>query len=328
MHYTIKDIAKQAGVSKSTVSRYIRGERDKISPSTQKIVAKVIQELDYRPNQVAVGLARGQMPTVGVIVSDISNPFSSVFMKGIFDACEERDQSTAFAISDGSIRRERDIIKNFRSSSVDRLIIQTCGDNEKFLSKLDPRKTVIIDRPLKKVMFSTVTSDNYDSTLQAIHYLQDQRCTPVAFVTLDIKSVTTRSIRCDAYLDAVEGKQEPIVVSFDTAAEAEERLTKLFASTRRPKGIFTSNGEALKIFLKFARKHGIAIGRDVGVISFEDWDWMEFLNPAITAVRQDSYTMGYVSAKTLLEGGTPIGGKPQTQIIESKLVVRDSTSLR
>ncbi|WEV63427.1 LacI family DNA-binding transcriptional regulator [Bifidobacterium sp. ESL0732] len=328
MHYTIKDIARQAGVSKSTVSRYIRGERDKISPSTQRIVSKVIQELDYRPNQVAVGLARGQMPTVGVIVSDISNPFSSVFMKGIFDACEERGQSTAFAISDGSIKRERDIIKNFRSSSVDRLIIQTCGDNEKFLSKLDPRKTVFIDRPLKKEMFSTVTSDNYDSTLHAIHYLQDQGCTPIAFITLDIKSVTTRSIRCDAYLDAVEGQQEPIVVSFDAMDEAETRLTQLFSSSNRPKGIFTSNGEALKIFLKFARKHDIAIGRDIGVISFEDWDWMEFLNPAITAVRQDSYTMGYVSAKTLLEGGTPIGGKPETRIIQSKLVVRDSTDLR
>lgn len=327
MHYTIKDIARQAGVSKSTVSRYIRGERDKISPTTQKVVAKVIQELDYRPNQVAVGLARGQMPTVGVVVSDISNPFSSVFMKGIFDACEERGQSTAFAISDGSIKRERNIIKNFRSSSVDRLIIQTCGDNEKFLSKLDPRKTVIIDRPLKKDIFSTVTSDNYDSTLQAIRYLQKQGCEPVAFVTLDIKSVTTRSIRCDAYLDAIEGHQEPMVVSFDTLNEAEVRLTDLFASSNPPKGIFTSNGEALKIFLKFARKHRLVIGRDVGVISFEDWDWMEFLNPAITAVRQDSYTMGYVSAKTLLEGGTPLGAKPETKIIESRLVVRDSSEL-
>ncbi|MCO6558306.1 MAG: LacI family DNA-binding transcriptional regulator [Bifidobacterium sp.] len=328
MHYTIRDIARRAGVSKSTVSRYIRGERDKISPSTQEIVSKVIQELDYRPNQVAVGLARGQMPTVGVVVSDISNPFSSVFMKGIFDACAERGQSTAFAISGGSIKRERDIIKNFGSSSVDRLIIQTCGDNEKFLSGLDSQKTVIIDRPLKKDLFSTVTSDNYDSTLNAIRYLQHQQCTPIAFVTLDLKSVTTRSIRCDAYLDAVKDQQEPLVVSFDTADEADGKLLSLFVSGRRPKGVFTSNGEALKIFLKFARKHHIAIGRDVGVISFEDWDWMEFLNPAITAVRQDSYKMGYVSAKTLLEGATLVGHKPETHIIQSKLVIRDSTALR
>jgi LacI family transcriptional regulator, kdg operon repressor len=327
MHYTIKDIASRSGVSKSTVSRYIRGERDKISPATQQVVAKVIQELDYRPNQVAIGLARGQMPTVGVVVSDISNPFSSVFMKGIFDACEERGQSTAFAISDGSVKRECDNIKNFKTSSIDKLIIQTCGSNEEFLSSLDPQKTVIIDRPLKVPMFLTVTSDNYDSTLHAIRHLQERKCTPIAFVTMDVELASTRSIRRDAYLDAIEGHQEPMLVSFDSVQGAEEQLTDLFSSANPPKGIFTCNGEALKVFLKFARKHNLAIGHDVGVASFEDWDWMEFLNPAITAVRQNSYSMGYVSAKTLLEGIGTMGDEPEIKVIQSELIVRDSTAL-
>lgn len=328
MHYTIKDIASRSGVSKSTVSRYIRGERDKISPATQQVVAKVIQELDYRPNQVAIGLARGQMPTVGVVVSDISNPFSSVFMKGIFDACAEQGQSTSFAISDGSIQRECDNIKNFKTSSIDKLIIQTCGGNEDFLSDLDPKKTVIIDRPLKRPMFMTVTSDNYDSTLHAIRHLQERKCTPIAFVTMDVESASTRSIRRDAYLDAIKGYQEPMLISFDTLQGAQEQLVELFSSPNPPKGIFTCNGEALKVFLKFARKYNLAIGHDVGVVSFEDWDWMEFLNPAITAVRQNSYSMGYVSAKTLLGGIGITRDGFETKVIQSELVVRDSTALR
>lgn len=327
MSYTITDIAQHAGVSKSTVSRYIKGERNKISASTQAVIAKVIEELDYRPNQIAVGLARKRLPMVGVVVSDITNPFSSVVMKGIFDACDEREQSMSFAISNGSASRERNNIKNFMTFSIDRLIIQSCGDNDEFLDQLDPEKTVIIDRPLKKQRFHTITSDNYESTVNAIRHLQFNVCTPIALLTPDINSVTTRAIRYQGYQDAIRGKQEPIVVSFDSRLQASKKLEQLFAGDAQPKGVFTSNGEALKVFLNFAKTHHIHIGHEVGVVAFEDWDWMEFLNPPVTAVKQNSYEMGYVAAKDLLDGELRVG-TPETTIIQSELVVRDSALLR
>lgn len=328
MSYTILDIAQHAGVSKSTVSRYIKGERDKVSAKTQARIAKVIKELDYRPNQIAVGLARRQLPQIGVVMSDISNPFSSVAMKGIFDACVERGQAASFALSDGNSLREQECVKNFMSFNIDRLVIHTCGHNDDFLSTLDPEKTVVIDRSIRDNRFVTVTSDNYESTFNAIRHLQGNGCSPVVFVSPDIDGIATRALRYRGYVDALSGEQEPMLVSYSSTKNMEAKLTELFSS-RHPKGVFTVNGEASKAFLRFAKKHELRVGEDVGVVTFEDWDWTELVSPTITAVRQDSYQMGYIAASTLLDGGLSNDNAPDNvKTIRSELIVRQSSRLR
>ena len=328
MPYTILDIAQRAGVSKSTVSRYIKGERDKVSAKTQAKIAKVIKELDYRPNQIAVGLARRQLPQIGVVMSDISNPFSSVAMKSIFDACVERGQAASFALSDGNFLREQECVKNFMAFNIDRLVIHTCGHNDEFLSTLDPRKTVIIDRAIRDSRFVTVTSDNYESTFNAIRHLQSTGCEPIAFVSPDLDGIATRSLRYESYLDAIEGRQEHMLVSYSSPENMEAKLADLFA-TRHPKGVFTVNGEALKAFLRFAKKRSLRVGEDVGVVSYEDWDWTELVTPTITAVRQDSYQMGYVAASMLLDGELADDNAPDNmKTIKSELIVRQSSRLR
>ncbi|MFD0704626.1 LacI family DNA-binding transcriptional regulator [Alloscardovia venturai] len=328
MVYTIRDIAQRAGVSKSTVSRYLKDKDHKVSEKSRQAIARVVEELDYRPNRVAVGLSRQQLPMVGVVVSDITNPFSSVVIKGVFDACAELGYSMSSAISEGSASRERSNIKDLLSFNIDRLVIQTCGNNEEFLSTLNPEKTVIVDRPLRQRRFHTVTSDNYESTFNAITYLASRGCTPIAFLTRYSEYITTREIRLQAYLDAIKGIQEPLVVSFDTDRAAISQLTKLFASVDAPHGIFTSNGEALKAFLRFAKRRDLKVGTDLSVISFEDWDWMELLNPAITAVKQDSYSIGYTAAKELLEQDLSREENQGIEIIKSTLIERDSVVAR
>ncbi|MCI1218533.1 LacI family DNA-binding transcriptional regulator [Bifidobacterium crudilactis] len=323
MSYTIRDIAERAGVSKSTVSRYIKGERNKVSAKTQKVLEQVIDQLDYRPNQMAVGLARRQVPQVGVVMSDIGNPFSSVAMRGIFDACTERNHMVSFVLSNASLGRERDGIKNLLSFNIDRLIINTCGGNDSFLQELDPTKTVIIDRPLRSQKFHTVTSDNYESTYSAIQRLQSQGCGSIAFITPDINSVTTRQLRYQGYLAAIEGKQEAVLLSYSSQEDAYEQFDRLFASSSC-NGAFTVNGEALKVLLRYTRARGLSIGQDIGVISFEDWDWMALTTPTITAVKQDSYEMGYLAATDLLDGDLAAGALPKLRTICSTLIARDS----
>ncbi|MCH4160007.1 LacI family DNA-binding transcriptional regulator [Bifidobacterium sp.] len=323
MSYTIRDIAERAGVSKSTVSRYIKGERNKVSSKTQKIIEGVIKELDYRPNQMAVGLARRQAPQVGVVMSDIGNPFSSVAMRGIFDACTERNHMVSFALSNGSLGKEREGIKNLLSFNIDRLIINTCGGNDDFLDELDPAKTVVIDRPLAGRKFHTVTSDNFASTYAAIERLQSNGCESIAFITPDIDSVTTRQLRYQGYLAAVQGKQKAALVSYTSQDDAFRQLDAVFASGSC-NGAFTVNGEALKVLLRYTKSKGVRIGRDIGVVSFEDWDWMGLTSPTITAVKQDSYKMGYYAAKDLLDGDLGSQNLPNIRTICSALVERES----
>lgn len=319
--YTIIDIAKLAGVSKSTVSRYISGDRDKVSQKTQRKISKVIAELDYHPNQVAVGLAKKQFTQIGVVISDTSNPFSAIVMKGIFDACAKHNYMVSFANSNGDPERERQNIQNFLAFNIDRLIINTCGGNEDYLDSLDPAKTVIVDRPLEQNRFYTVTSDNRESSYTAVNYLLGDSTTPVAFLTPTLGNVITRQIRYQGYLDAISDRQEPLLVSYKDQRDADTQLRRLFKTHQRL-SIFTVNGEALKMLLRFVKTQHYQIGVDVAVVSFEDWDWMEFITPPITAVQQDSYGMGYLAAEHLLADNPDAS----TEVVKlhAEMVIRDS----
>lgn len=325
--YTILDIAKRAGVSKSTVSRYINGELNKVSVKNQEKIAAVIQELDYHPNQVAIGLVKKRFAQIGVVVSDISNPFSAVIMKGIFDACAALDYKVSFANSDGDPERERQNIQNFLSFNVDYLIINTCGNNEKFLAGLDPRTTVIVDRPLLIDRFYTVTSDNRESAYAAVKMLQKKNVSlPIVFLTENIDRVITRQLRYEGYLQAVAQTQPPLLISYNDSKDAERQLAAIDQKFTKF-GLFTVNGEALKVFLRFAKKQGIIIGRDVAVFSFEDWDWMELITPPISAVRQDSYGMGYRAAQHLLDGWLNENLVHRIDEMHAQIIDRQSSSL-
>lgn len=160
---TIKDIAEQAGVSGTTVSRYLNGKFNYMSEETKKRIEIVIDELGYRPSNIARTLKSNKSKLVGAVIADIENPFSNKIIKGLTDKANELGYSLMISVSNNSVEKENESIARFLDNQVDGLIINTVGENEPTLKKIQKQiPLVLIDRD--------VTSFKADEEIAAYYH--------------------------------------------------------------------------------------------------------------------------------------------------------------
>lgn len=135
---------------KTTISRYLNGKFEYMSEESRQRIADVIEELGYRPNSLARSLKSKQSFVLGVIVSDITSPFSPILLKGISDCCDRYGYRILIANSDDEPRKERDYIMNMIDQSVDGIILNTTGGNDEFLRETADMgmKFVLADRTI------------------------------------------------------------------------------------------------------------------------------------------------------------------------------------
>ena len=126
---TIADIARQANVSTTTISRYLNGKYEYMSEQSREKIARIIKETGYRPNKMARGLKMQQSRVIGFVVADIANPFSSILAKGINDACRKAGYSMTLANTDEDPALERNAIRSMLDQRVDGIVIHQCGEN-------------------------------------------------------------------------------------------------------------------------------------------------------------------------------------------------------
>ncbi len=124
---TINQVAEAAGVSKASVSRYIGGDRQLLADATARRIERAIDQLDYRPNQMARGLKRGRTRLIGMLVADILNPYSVAVMHGVETACREHGYSLVVCNTDRDDEQERHHLAALQSYNVEGLIVNTLG---------------------------------------------------------------------------------------------------------------------------------------------------------------------------------------------------------
>ena len=333
---TIADVAKRAGFSKTTISRYLNGKFEFMSAESQQRIKDIIEELNFRPNNLARSLKSSKSHLIGVLIADISNPFSSILVKGITDYCTQYGYNVVIANTDNDSEKEREYIMSMIDQRVEGLIINVTGDNNDFLCNIAENYVPIVlaDRPIFPTMFDTVKTNDYQATIDALTYLAEEGFTRVGYFTEPINNIGTRVIRRQAYREVCSlvlqtEPQEYVIDSNDECAIQD--LVQQFVSKNQGQinAIFTANGVTMINVLRAIQRLGLRIPQDVAICGFDNWPWMELIGPGITVVAQPFYDVGVECAKRMIFR-LEENSKSSPEIIElvSEFIIRGSTMLK
>lgn len=339
---TIDIVSQKANVSKTTISRYLNGKFEHMSSETKERIKNVIEELEYRPNIIAQNLKSKKTGLIGVIASDITNPFVSILIKGIIDVCIKEGYQVIAASADEKTEKEIEYIKSMVDRQVEGLIINTTGNNEEFLEYMKSKdiKMVLADRPMKHCILDTVTTDNYKMTTKTIKTLYEFGFEKVALFSNEVHRSNVRLSRYNAFIE--ESKKyvdDPNDLAYilersakeDTYIDYKNALLDVMNRNRNKKiAVFTVNGVTMLNLLACAKDLNLKIPEDLGVCGYDDWAWARLIGSGISVVSQPSYEVGTKSAEILIgriknEISTQ---EPMYVELSSKLILRGSTNIR
>jgi LacI family transcriptional regulator len=333
---SLNDIAQSLGVSRSLVSLVLngKGQSHGIAQKTCEIVLEKAKELNYYPNHFARGLRMGRSYTIGLVVSDISNPFYSHISRHLEDLSEANGYSLITCSSDEKPEKEKRLIDLLKSRNVDGLIISTSQETvHPFLTlKAEGFPLVLIDRHFEGNGICSVTVDNFlGAKAAANHILQAGYKKPIALAISPIH-ISTIHNRIEGYKAALsEAGVWPRVfeVAFENQYETVAKIFELLYTTNQfPDSIFAMNNSLTAASLAALRNLGVSIPQQMGIVSFDDLDYFAIMQPGITSVAQPIKGICKTAFSLLTN---QIEGLPVSQncivSLPVELIERESTSL-
>lgn len=329
----IKDVAVVARVSTATVSHVINKTRY-VSTATQNRVLAAIEELGYQPSASAQSLASNRSRIVGVVFSDITNPFFPSLFRGIEDTLSTVGYDLILANTGEKPKEQESVLSTLFSRSVDGLIIAPTGSPSEMLKKLvkDQTPIVLVDRKDGELDLPIVGVNNETISFDAIRHLIEDGHKNIGMI-MGIEDVSTSVERLNGYIRALEhsGIEVDDAYIYKGYSRYDDGLIgaeKLLSNHREISAIFTTNNFMTLGALHAIRNLGLRCPDDIGVIGFDDHDWADIFTPPLTVVWQPTYELGQAAA-TLLEkmmrnGETTL----ESKILPARLIVRSSCSLK
>ncbi|WP_174612896.1 LacI family DNA-binding transcriptional regulator [Virgibacillus ihumii] len=329
---TMADVAKHAGVSKSTVSQFLNKRYDYMGENTKEKIEKAIEKLGYSPNIVARSLKQKSTKTIGVIVANILHVFSTQVIRAIEDYCNESDFQIIVCNADDDPMKEKRYIDMLRAKQVDGIIAFPTGGNVDLYKQLIDAKfpVVFMDRILKDVQIPTIMTDNVKASSLAVGQLVESGYKKIGMISPSTKtSVTPRLERIEGYKQALEKNGIPFnpnsLVS-DDLSELENKIHDLLTQASSPEAIVASNDRVLLKVLAYTKKHHLGIPEDIALIGIDDVAFASIYNPALTTIAQPAFQMGKKAAELLLK---LIRDKSNEEVFgiyrfEPKLITRES----
>jgi len=331
---SIKDIAKQLNISITTVSFVINGKaREKnISEALTKKVLDLVAELNYQPNALATSLRTGKTKIIGFLVDDISEPFFSGIARHIDEIASNLGYKILFSSTRNNTEKAIELLQIFEDRHVDGYIMALPEGLEEEVKKLiqTDAPVVLFDRYVQDVKTDYVIIDNKKSTFDATEHLINNGYKNIAFVTIDTQQLQMVD-RLVGYETAIEKHKLPAVVKKIKYTSSEDSIQEMIsffkAENQLDAVVFAANYICLDGLRTF-RKSGIRIHKDLAVVSFDDFEILEFCEPPVTAIAQPLEAIAENIMKVLLnklkKAGQNIGN---TQIsLPTVLNVRPSSA--
>ena len=331
---TIKDIAKQLGVSVATVSRALRDLHD-IHPDTKKLVLDLAKELDYQPNVLATSLVKSKTKTLGLIVPDLGYYFFSTVVKAVEDAAIAAGYSLLIAQTQESFERELTNIQNLSRSQVEGIIISLSRETVNFdhLTRLQRRgiPLVFFDRDSEEIDASKVMVDNEQSAYEAVKHLIENGCKRIAFLA-GPKNVSVSNQRRLGYSRAlkeagIESDPSLIIHSDYFQDSAISKTHQLMKEANRPDGILVVSDRLAIGVLIALRELNISVPEEVKMVSFNNEPICSVVSPTISSIAQPLEEIGRLSVELLLEQieHKTDNPTPRVEVLKTKLIVRESS---
>lgn len=324
----ISDIAKNLGVSVTTVSFILNGKakEKRISERMTKRVLDYVQRVGYKPNQLAQSLRTGQTKTIAFLVGDISNPFFTNVAKHLETLADAQGYHLLYSSLGEDAEKAKNLIRLFYDRQIDGLILTPKTGLEDIVGDLLQKKVplVLFDRYLPGINASCVVSDNLDAAYKATrHLLQDSANRRVGFVA-SYSNQTHMRDRLAGYMKALDEFQRQAYIrkihrheDRDVAAE----LIREFVEENRLDAVFYASNYLGIAGLKVARK----IGRMPATVVFDDHILFKMHEPPVTAIAQDIPLMAEELIKALLKQIKDTAKEPKKVVVRTQMKWRDSS---
>lgn len=333
---TIQDVASQAKVSIATVSRYLNGRYESMGEATRRRIADVIDELGFRPNALAQGLKGNRTRIVAAVVVNTSYPFCVGFLRTLGNMLSLAGYHLFVCESGGDEARERQIIESLLAQRVDAIVVQSDGHNNHLLDDIAKTMPVVFaDRGFDVPNAYHVTTNNFELAERVTQHLIYEGYERILYVTEDPgTTVTTRQNRLDGYRLACERADfEPIEVIVNrkdvrSYQAVYDLLPAASQSGTVPIAVFTANSLLMVQLYKRLANSGLSMPNQLGLATFDDPDWAQFVEPSLTCIRQPAFEMGEDTGKRLLdllERNIQISEDARCVVVPSTLIIGGSS---
>lgn len=308
MAVTIKDVARESGVNISTVSRALNNEYG-VNPETREHVLAIADRLNYRPNRVARGLVTGRSHSMGLIVSDIRNPFFAEVARGAEDAAHAANCDLVLCNSDMNSAKQMQYVRSLLEKRVEGILMNSVS----MLSRKQQMElsasgvpVVLLNQSASNRAFSTVAADNEAGGELAAKYLLGLGHRRIAHLT-GPKQHGNLSGRARGFVRGLLSAKKPaepvVLYGRNNFAGGCELAHKLLEGNPKITAIFAANDIMAFGVIRATLERGLRIPEDISLIGFDNVELAGIVNPPLTTIHQPKYEIGHTAVEILLRLG-------------------------
>lgn len=308
---TITDVARKAGVSKTTVSRYLN-KSGYVGEKTRKRIEKVIEENRYIPMAAAQNLSKGKSNTVAVLIPEIANPYFAAAFEGISEVADENHLNVFFYNTSAEPEKEEDALYSMKTQGVRGAIITPSVDFENIESTRRYKKLlqaiglpiVFMDVSVSLELGDGVFVDNQLGAYQAVEAMIEKGYREIGFIgARKSKSVKDRFRGYSSAMDThgIPIQEEFLVdVDVSTIGPCYETIKEFLQKKKHPQAFFTSNTLTTIGFIKAVSELGMELEKDIACMAFDKVDFIEMLKLKCNYLERSPYDMGKTATQLLL----------------------------
>ncbi|MGC8611812.1 MAG: LacI family DNA-binding transcriptional regulator [Athalassotoga sp.] len=328
---SIKDVAKVAGVSISTVSRVLN-ESQNVSAELKQKVLDAVQNLGYRSNTIARALKGMPTKTLGLLIPTIENPFFPSMVRGVQDEAHRNGYSVFLCNTDGSRIIEETQFKLLLDKKVDGIILVASKYTTRYLKNGMEFPIVMIDRYVNSPNFSYVTVDHTIGIRLAIEHLYSLGHRKIAFLGSKLLSSGARE-RFQSYKRYIEEfkmkfDDSLIILGEYTYESGIKMVEELMKRKVKFDSILCGNDLIAFGVIEGLKKYGIKVPKDVSVVGYDDITFSSYHNPKLTTIRQPTYEVGQMATRIVIDMISGVDRRVKHIKIEPSLVIRETTRKR